>query len=789
MEADWELSQQFVSDSQGIRCAIAVPSTSTTTTSEGDHPSSTTTGTKLISGNQGGGLFAFGITRDSGEIVPVEYQHNHSVTALAYIASLNLYATGCKDAQIRLFDAHTDECLATLAGHEKPVTSLVAMELGGDSFLVSGSWDGTAKVWNVARRAMVATLPDHENSVCVTGLSTSHGDFLKVATGSAGVAQGNQIAGHTVRLWTINVKTSQVQCTHQVANDHEGPIRDIAQVGKLLMTSSNDGTVRCRSIETGDSLATLVFLQQQHPPMLLSLTAIDGGTFVAAGAEDGHVIVWNVVDGGDPQILLHPSCVWQVLSLDNGDLVTCCDDGVLRIFTRSSDRMAPLAERETYAQVVQDAHAKKSSGPTPEEVAKLPLWENNVSHPGKSEGQVHVFNKGGVAIAAQWSVASRTWIEVGRVMGSGDGGTIDGESYDHVLPIEVDQTGGGVAKLQIGYNNGENPFVAAQRFIDQHVLPQHHLNDIARYIEQRVGKEAPTLGGAGGGAIAPVATAGVPMISYQYLPISGHKVFDLPAKTGSTILEKMKNKIQDYGHLSEAQLTDLTSLIETLGSTSRYHASTISVAELRVISDMLDTFSPAEVFPALDLARLTVIHPDAAASKNEAYWSKILAQTLGLAAKTEGLEGPASVAVPMLSLRLFTNAFKGGPGSSAAAVAHLEDILKCANTFLSSGNKNIRLSVATLIYNVAYFLHSTKANRPEIAVHIVTLVDSILQARTYEAEGIVRSLLALGTVVLAYPEVKQVAKSLYVVSRVEMSASPHGDVAKAVAKEVYHVLQ
>jgi hypothetical protein len=69
------------------------------------------------------------------------------------------------------------------------------------------------------------------------------------------------------------------------------------------------------------------------------------------------------------------------------------------------------------------------------------------------------------------------------------------------------------------------------------------------------------------------------------------------------------------------------------------------------------------------------------------------------------------------------------------------------------------------------------------------LVDSILQARTYETEGIVRSLLALGTAVLTNPEVKQVAKSLYVVSRVEMSASPHGDVAKAVAKEVYHALQ
>jgi hypothetical protein len=47
-----------------------------------------------------------------------------------------------------------------------------------------------------------------------------------------------------------------------------------------------------------------------------------------------------------------------------------------------------------------------------------------------------------------------------------DQGAIDGVKYDHVLPIEV-QADGGVAKLNIGYNNGgTRSKVAAQRFID-----------------------------------------------------------------------------------------------------------------------------------------------------------------------------------------------------------------------------------------------------------------------------------------------------------------------------------
>lgn len=50
-----------------------------------------------------------------------------------------------------------------------------------------------------------------------------------------------------------------------------------------------------------------------------------------------------------------------------------------------------------------------------------------------------------------------------QVMGASEGGVVDGESFDRVYPIEVEGTEGAVHKLQIGYNNGENPFVAAQR--------------------------------------------------------------------------------------------------------------------------------------------------------------------------------------------------------------------------------------------------------------------------------------------------------------------------------------
>ena len=56
-----------------------------------------------------------------------------------------------------------------------------------------------------------------------------------------------------------------------------------------------------------------------------------------------------------------------------------------------------------------------------------------------------------------------------------------------------------VQKLQIGYNNGENPFNTAQAFIDQHMLDQNYLAQIADYIRTRVGQDGyvPTIGAEG----------------------------------------------------------------------------------------------------------------------------------------------------------------------------------------------------------------------------------------------------------------------------------------------------
>lgn len=782
---DYHFSQSLTFDGSALRAACILPS---------NHSDRDKESHRIAAGTDSGRVVIWSMPL--GDIQSESPPHPHAVTALCSLPP-HYYATGCRDAIVRVFRHETQEIVATLTGHEQPVTSLSPVE-SKPHLLLSGSWDGTAKLWDVQQQRLIATLSGQENSTSVVGWTepTEHQtDMIYVATGSAGRTSpqhSRTIVDHAVRIWNVNTSNGMCTLLAHVANDHEGPIRGLTLLDHNTIAScSNDGTVRLRDAHTANTLTTLTFLpinaaSSKHSPMLLSVVATTTSGLIVACAEDGHVVVWKN-EHTPPQLLLHPCCVWNTtIYSNNGDILTCGEDGILRIWTTDTARIAPEEEQKALQQAANEhfQSGTQPKGPSPEQIAKLPHWDQRLQTRGNSEGQIQLFQRNGAATAAQWSAVSGTWIEVGQVLGMNENaGTIDGVQYDHVLPIEVDQTGGGVAKLQIGYNNGENPFVAAQRFIDAHMLPQFHLNEIADYIQQRVGTETPVIGNS-----TPVATTGVPMVSYQYLPIPGYKVFGLVDKTAKSTLEKIKSKIQEFGDLTPQELTDLDSLIQVLLASNRYHSSRMSDAELAVVGKILSTFPPSQAFPALDLARLMVLHPDATSKVRKDYWQSVIQQALTMCGTTEQLEGPAVVGIPMLSLRLISNAFKGGQGSMEAVSSCLEAILSVTEGYLNSGNKNIRLSVATVVYNIVHYLY-LNSMVDTLATKLIPILDAILSNKSYEGEAIMRALQAMGTLVMTSSLAKQLANTYYLASKVEMIASPHSADVKAAAKEVYHVLQ
>ena len=99
------------------------------------------------------------------------------VRALAVLpASVTLpkggFAAGSSDKAIRVY-TRAGDIVRTLEGHSGGVLSL---SVAPDGSLVSGSWDGSAKVWNVDSGACTATLGGMENAITV--LCLPNGDVV-----------------------------------------------------------------------------------------------------------------------------------------------------------------------------------------------------------------------------------------------------------------------------------------------------------------------------------------------------------------------------------------------------------------------------------------------------------------------------------------------------------------------------------------------------------------------------------------------------------------------------------
>lgn len=268
-----------------------------------------------------------------------------------------------------------------------------------------------------------------------------------VATGSTGQQQDGGIAGCRVRVWrrtgdsasgdsgessstSSGTKNSGGWTCVAAHDDHGGPVRSLCLAphgsGGGFASTSNDGTVAVRSWG-GEVRHTAA-----HPSSGRGENFVYGAAALlgAAGSgsagpqafvscsEDCSAAVWSVPPttsspSSSCEVVEHPDGVWCVCALpDSGDFATGGNDGVVRLWTRDPSRAAPAAAQAASTQAVAAAKASRQGGPSPEEVAKLPLWADRLAAPGRGEGDVKVFNKAGVAVAAQWAAASADWVEV-----------------------------------------------------------------------------------------------------------------------------------------------------------------------------------------------------------------------------------------------------------------------------------------------------------------------------------------------------------------------------------------
>lgn len=342
----------------------------------------------------------------------------------------------------------------TLLGHSDNVC---ALHIGVDGTIISGSWDKSAKVWT--RFQLVHDLVGHTQSVWAV-LAMEGDEYL---TGSA---------DKTIKLWR------QHKCL-RTYHGHKDAVRCLSLLTDIGFASgSNDSGITIWTFE-GDMVHSFT----AHTSFVYSMCTLPNGDG-ASGGEDRSLRIWR--DGDCHQTIVHPAIsVWSVSVMPNGDIVTGASDGVVRIFSEAEERWASPEDLRAFDDLVasqalpaqQVGDIKKSDLPGPEALGV----------PGRKPGEVKMIQNGSTTEAHQWDNTSNQWQKIGEVVdavGSGRRQLYNGKEYDYVFDVDIQD---GVPPLKLPYNANENPFSAAQRFLEQNDLPLSYIDQVVQFIEKNTG--------------------------------------------------------------------------------------------------------------------------------------------------------------------------------------------------------------------------------------------------------------------------------------------------------------
>lgn len=552
-----------------------------------------------------------------------------------------------------------------LKGHEGPVQACLV--LPGSRALVSASSDRSVRVWLPSAGAGQA------GAAAAPAAAEGSASLLPSVAPSAVLKDAHD---DTVRGLALLPSEGREGKFLLVSVGHDSLVKLWALPPALLSSASSPPSSAAELTPT--LAATLV----GHTALVYAAAAASpgeeqGGTLpsplLATASEDATARVW---DGSHcVSVLRHPGCVWACAWLPDGDLATACADGVVRLWTRrGSGREAPAEEREALAAALAardeeqaaaaaggggggaGASASASASALP---AGLKLSDPSIlSQPGRPGQNAVVRDPAtGAAAVFEFDAPAGEWTKLGDVVGGADGGdTVAGGSskwhagrqWDHVFDVDVAD---GAPPLKLPYNDGENPYDAADRFLEREQLPQAYRQQVVEHIIACTGGKAgeavnvsvnvdPFTGGGayvpgtamapGGGfagAAATAAAAGAGSVTgggadpFTGTAASAAPAAAAPAPQRAYVLfdaqpraEAVAAKARDLAAAAAAApppllsaSDDVEALVAVAVASAAAASFQIPAASLALLDRMLDTWPASALFPVLDIARLVAL--------------------------------------------------------------------------------------------------------------------------------------------------------------------------------------
>lgn len=246
----------------------------------------------------------------------MSFAQHGTVAAARYSPDGKQIATGSWDNSAKIWDVDTKKVIRKLEGpqgHTSHVNSAVFSADGAR--LLTASDDGTAKLWNLGTGEVLFTLKRNVEPVRSAKFSPD-GKWIATASNDK-----------TACLW----QADDGQFVREFTGHGWGVVcLDFTPDSRTLITGSDDNSVRLWNIETGQELLKL----EGHTASITSVSASPDGNRVLSGSQDQSAKLWDVRMGKEILTLSrHTDDVTSVaFSPDGQQVLTASRDGTAVIW-------------------------------------------------------------------------------------------------------------------------------------------------------------------------------------------------------------------------------------------------------------------------------------------------------------------------------------------------------------------------------------------------------------------------------------------------------------------------
>ncbi|MEU2619390.1 WD40 repeat domain-containing protein [Streptomyces sp. NPDC007157] len=261
---------------------------------------------------------------DLGTLRPVRRLPGRTVSADVAVCELNgtSHAVTCSASTVQVWDLAIAGLEPPLgAGHSNQVSTLSAVDLQGSPCVVSSSWDGTARVWDLSS-GLRGELTGHRGGLRTVSTAVIDGRPSAISCSDDG----------TARVWNLLDGSAP-----QVLQQGNTPVTCAASYqrpeGTFVVTGDTSGTCRVWDLRTGHMLRTLTC--HRGTVSGLGVTRIGGTTCLVTCGWDRTIRTFDLTTGEALQVMAgHEDTV--------NSLVVCAVDGRPHCLTTSHDHTARL---------------------------------------------------------------------------------------------------------------------------------------------------------------------------------------------------------------------------------------------------------------------------------------------------------------------------------------------------------------------------------------------------------------------------------------------------------------